>query len=103
MGYAGCASLCSTLFACFLRVLMVNFNVLETCRYVPTKYAPSPASAQQAALAKVKSLESLDVIGKLVRNIVVAPAEEKFRRVKLTNAKVRFMRREGPIAFQNVS
>ena len=65
-------------------------NVLETCRYVPAKYAPPPASAQQAALAKVKSLESLDVIGKLVRNVVVAPAEEKFRRVKLTNAKVLF-------------
>lgn len=61
----------------------------RACRYVPTKYAPPPATTSQAALALVGSLESLEVIGKLLRNIVVAPAEEKYRRVRLTNAKAR--------------
>ena len=57
-------------------------------RYAPTKYAPPPASRPQAALSAVQSLDSLEVIGKIVRNIVVAPADAKFRRIKLANAKV---------------
>ena len=36
----------------------------------------------------MQSLESLEVIGKLVRNIVVAPTDAKYRQVKLANAKV---------------
>ena len=62
---------------------MFNFD-----RYAPAKYAPPPASRPQAALSAVQSLEALEVIGKLVRNIATLPAEAKFRQVKLANTKV---------------
>ena len=42
----------------------------------------------QAALAKVKSDASLETINKLVRNVAQNPAEEKFRKVRLTNEKI---------------
>lgn len=36
----------------------------------------------------VKSVEALEVLEKLLYNIVVAPKEEKYRRIKLTNDKI---------------
>jgi hypothetical protein len=36
----------------------------------------------------VKSVETLEIIGKLLYNCAVTPKEEKFRRIKLTNKKI---------------
>jgi hypothetical protein len=42
----------------------------------------------EAAVQAVKSVETLEIIGKLLYNCAVSPREEKYRRVKLTNKKV---------------
>lgn len=57
--------------------------------YVSAKYPPPKPSTVEEALARVRSEEALDVIGKLLYNAAVAPKEDKFRRVRLTNAKVK--------------
>lgn len=36
----------------------------------------------------VKSVETLEIMGKLLYNCAVTPKEEKFRRIKLTNKKI---------------
>jgi hypothetical protein len=43
----------------------------------------------EAALAAVGSLECLELLEKVTYNAAVQPAEEKFRRLKLSNAKIR--------------
>ena len=86
--------------------------------YVPAKLPPAKATDVQAALWQVDSLDSLEIIGKLLRNIAVSPKvvhcnatgmlqqicnqalihaiesvrllqEEKYRKVKLTNNKLK--------------
>jgi len=42
----------------------------------------------QSALAQVKSGDSLETMGKLVRNVAQNPLEEKYRRIRLTNEKI---------------
>lgn len=42
----------------------------------------------EAAVQAVKSVETLEIMGKLLYNCAVSPREEKYRRVKLTNKKV---------------
>lgn len=42
----------------------------------------------EAAVQAVKSIETLEIVGKLLYNCAVTPKEEKFRRIKLTNKKV---------------
>eukprot|EP00882_Tetradesmus_deserticola_P001152 GHRQ01001247.1.p2 GENE.GHRQ01001247.1~~GHRQ01001247.1.p2 ORF type:complete len:134 (+),score=65.18 GHRQ01001247.1:139-540(+) len=56
--------------------------------YVPAKLPPSKPTEVEAAVQAVKSVEALEVIGKLLYNCAVSPREEKFRRVKLSNKKV---------------
>ena len=41
--------------------------------YVPAKYAPAAPTAVQAALYAVQSQESLELIAKLLKNVVVSP------------------------------
>lgn len=43
----------------------------------------------QRALAQVSSLESLEVLEKLSYNVCVMPTEEKYRKIKLTNPKIK--------------
>lgn len=43
----------------------------------------------EAALANVGSLETLELLEKVTKNSAVQPAEEKYRRLKLSNAKIR--------------
>jgi hypothetical protein len=43
----------------------------------------------EAALAAVGSLECLELLEKVTYNAAVQPAEEKFRRLKLSNSKIR--------------
>jgi hypothetical protein len=42
----------------------------------------------EAAVQAVKSVETLEIMGKLLYNCAVSPREDKYRRVKLTNKKV---------------
>ncbi|WIA09770.1 hypothetical protein OEZ85_009148 [Tetradesmus obliquus] len=56
--------------------------------YVPAKLPPSKPTEVEAAVQAVKSVETLEVMGKLLYNCAVSPREDKFRRVKLTNKKV---------------
>lgn len=44
--------------------------------YVPAKYAPAAPTAVQAALYAVQSQESLEMIAKLMKNVVVSPTGE---------------------------
>jgi hypothetical protein len=57
--------------------------------YVPAKLPPSKATPEQAALACVQSYESLEILGKLIYNCAVQPKEEKYRRIRLTNAQIK--------------
>lgn len=43
----------------------------------------------QNALAQIPSLESLEVLEKLTYNVCVMPSEDKYRRIKLGNAKIK--------------
>ena len=42
----------------------------------------------QAALAAVPGAESLQILEKLLYNVAVMPKEAKYRRIKLSNAKI---------------
>ncbi|KAK9810793.1 hypothetical protein WJX73_008153 [Symbiochloris irregularis] len=56
--------------------------------YVPAKYAPPPPTDLQAALWKVASLEALEIISTVSRNIAVNPTEGKYRKLRLSNVKI---------------
>lgn len=62
--------------------------------YVPAKLPPPKPSSVQAQLWEIKNPASLEVIAKLLRNVVVQPSEEKFRRIRLSNAKIHSLVRE---------
>ncbi|CAL5225639.1 g8495 [Coccomyxa viridis] len=57
--------------------------------YVPARYAPAAPTAVQAALYAVQSQAALELIAKLTKNVVISPTEEKFKRVKLSNPKIK--------------
>jgi len=44
---------------------------------------------QQAALAKISCLSSLEVLEKLCYNVVVDPKELKYRKIRMANSKVK--------------
>ncbi|GAB4815029.1 hypothetical protein N2152v2_002075 [Parachlorella kessleri] len=56
--------------------------------YVPAKLATKRAPLE-SALLQVKSVESLEVMHKLHYNTAIQPGEDKFRKVKLTNGKIK--------------
>lgn len=55
--------------------------------YTPAKLPTILSDAERAVLA-VTSPETLEIIGKLIYNAAISPKEEKFRRIKLSNAKI---------------
>ncbi|DBB06382.1 hypothetical protein WJX77_002508 [Trebouxia sp. C0004] len=57
--------------------------------YTAAKLPPPKASALQAALWSIDNMECLEVMSKLVRNTAVSPLEDKFKRIKLSNSKVK--------------
>ncbi|KAL3153960.1 hypothetical protein ABBQ32_013520 [Trebouxia sp. C0010 RCD-2024] len=57
--------------------------------YAPAKLPPSKATGLQAALWSIDNMECLEVMSKLVRNAAVSPSEDKFKRIKLSNIKVK--------------
>ncbi|KAF5830035.1 hypothetical protein DUNSADRAFT_15161 [Dunaliella salina] len=50
---------------------------------------PKVKTEAEKALSAVNSLESLEIIGKLLYNAAVQPKEEKFRKIKLSNGKIK--------------
>lgn len=71
-------------------------NIIQTGRGAcsPAGYFSTTARLKdkptelQASLAKVPTLESLAILEKLSYNIAVQPKEAKYRRLKLSNAKI---------------
>ena len=57
--------------------------------YVPAKMPPAKPSATQAALWSIQNPETLELIAKLLKNVAVNPSEEKYRRIRLTNPKIK--------------
>ena len=70
--------------------------------YVPAKLPPAKPSAIQEALWQVKNSASLEIIAKLLRNVVVNPADEKYRRIRLSNPKINTLIREERGALQTL-
>jgi len=56
--------------------------------YVPAKLPPSKLTPVEQAVQAVKSMDCLEIMGKLLYNCAVSPKEEKFRRIKLTNKRL---------------
>jgi hypothetical protein len=56
--------------------------------YVPAKLPPSKLTPVEQAVQAVKSLDCLEIMGKLLYNCAVSPREEKYRRIKLTNKRL---------------
>jgi hypothetical protein len=81
---------------CAMAAAAANVNQLHdslaTCIPVPDHVIPVAVDAVlaevEAAVQAVKSVETLEIMGKLLYNCAVSPREEKYRRVKLTNKKV---------------
>lgn len=57
--------------------------------YVPAKLPPSKLSDAEAAAYSVESMESLEIVGKLLYNCAVSPKEEKYRAIRLSNEKIK--------------
>eukprot|EP01023_Acetabularia_acetabulum_P008263 TRINITY_DN1357_c0_g1_i1.p3 TRINITY_DN1357_c0_g1~~TRINITY_DN1357_c0_g1_i1.p3 ORF type:complete len:185 (-),score=29.26 TRINITY_DN1357_c0_g1_i1:227-781(-) len=57
--------------------------------YVPAKLPPARLTSLQSALREVESQRCLEVIRKLSYNTACQPTEDKFRRVRTSNEKIR--------------
>ncbi len=54
-----------------------------------TNRLKTPLTEQQAALAKITCLSSLEVLEKLCYNVVVDPKELKYRKIRMANSKIK--------------
>ena len=61
---------------------MLRSTVLLTTSWV------SQAELNPCFPRQVPSMESLEVLGKVIRNVAVNPSENKYRKLRLSNAKV---------------
>lgn len=52
------------------------------------KYAPDPKTPLERALSEVRSTSAIETIATLTRNIAQNPREPKYRKLRLTNAKI---------------
>lgn len=57
--------------------------------YSTTNKIPDKLSDLDVAIRIIPSMDTLEIIGKLVRNVVVQPNDEKYRKIKLSNAKIK--------------
>ncbi|KAK9810341.1 hypothetical protein WJX72_009081 [[Myrmecia] bisecta] len=57
--------------------------------YAVAKLPPPKPSDMQAVLWSIASMDSLEILGKLTRNVVINPTEDKYKRIRLTNDKIR--------------
>ncbi len=53
-----------------------------------TARIPDALTDQQLALRKIKNPETLDIIGKLVKNVATQPNEDKYRTIRTSNPKI---------------
>eukprot|EP00197_Chlamydomonas_leiostraca_P007964 CAMPEP_0202865176 /NCGR_PEP_ID=MMETSP1391-20130828/5316_1 /ASSEMBLY_ACC=CAM_ASM_000867 /TAXON_ID=1034604 /ORGANISM="Chlamydomonas leiostraca, Strain SAG 11-49" /LENGTH=133 /DNA_ID=CAMNT_0049544981 /DNA_START=108 /DNA_END=509 /DNA_ORIENTATION=+ len=67
--------------------------------YVPAKL-PTVATDLDRAVMAVTNMDSLEIIGKLLYNAAVQPKEEKYRRIRLTNEKIRATIADVPTAME---
>mmetsp|Transcript_18159 Transcript_18159/g.58715 ORF Transcript_18159/g.58715 Transcript_18159/m.58715 type:complete len:179 (-) Transcript_18159:140-676(-) len=58
--------------------------------YVPAKMATALTDTQKA-LRKIKPDEALETVSKVVRNVAQAPKEPKYRKIRLTNEKIKVL------------
>lgn len=56
--------------------------------YVSAKLPPPKPTEVEAAIAAIKSLDTLEILQKLVYNAAISPKEDKFRRLRLSNEKI---------------
>mmetsp|Transcript_5475 Transcript_5475/g.12111 ORF Transcript_5475/g.12111 Transcript_5475/m.12111 type:complete len:138 (+) Transcript_5475:118-531(+) len=52
------------------------------------KLPPGPKTPLEEALYQIQNLESLEILSKLLYNAATCPKEEKYRKIRLTNAKI---------------
>lgn len=71
--------------------------------YAPAKLPPPRPSAIQEALWQIKNTATLKVIATLLKNVVVNPADEKVRRIRLSNPKIESLIKEEKGALQTLS
>lgn len=53
-----------------------------------TARIPDALSDKELALRRIRSPETLEIIGKLVRNVATQPNEDKYRSIRTTNPKI---------------
>lgn len=71
---------------------LVNFCALSCAGYagyVPAKMPPPMPTAIQEAMWQIQDIACLETITKLLRNTVVNPTEDKYRRIRLSNPKIK--------------
>ncbi|GLI62667.1 hypothetical protein VaNZ11_005342 [Volvox africanus] len=68
--------------------------------YVSAKLPPPKPSDVEAAVQAVKSMDAVEMIHKLVYNCAVQPKEDKFRKVRLGNSKVKAVLGDTPGAVE---
>lgn len=70
--------------------------------YAPTKYAPS-LNTVQLALKAVQNEAAYDLISKLMKNIAVNPTDEKYRRLRLSNARIQTVVTDAPATVSSLA
>lgn len=68
--------------------------------YVSAKLPPPKPTEVEAALMAVKSMETMELIHKLSYNAACSPNESKFRRVRLSNPKIKEVLADCPGALE---
>mmetsp|Transcript_22885 Transcript_22885/g.27661 ORF Transcript_22885/g.27661 Transcript_22885/m.27661 type:complete len:180 (+) Transcript_22885:148-687(+) len=66
------------------------------------KLPPPPKTTLELNLGVVESLETLDILDKLTRNVAQNPRDEKFRKLRLTNEKIHKLIVEAPGALPSL-
>lgn len=56
--------------------------------YSTTSKIPDKLSPLDEALRMIPEMDTLEIIAKLIRNVVIQPNEDKFRRIRISNPKI---------------
>lgn len=68
--------------------------------YVSAKLPPPKPTEVEAAVMAIKSMDTIELIHKLTYNAACSPTESKFRRVRLSNPKVKEVLADCPGALE---
>ena len=85
------------------RAFLVSCTIAGYAGYVPAKLPPGRPSAIQEALWQIKNAATLQLIAKLLRNVVVNPTDEKVRRIRLSNPKIESLVKDEKGALQTLT